>query len=355
MEEDFAVLDFALVELPPLAVAEAFQRARQGGFQPKVEDEPAPKKGLLARLFGGGSKPKVPAIQMPGLAVLPEGSLPEGPITRLVLGDMGFGEDKDPLRLSHPIGTPARTLIEFRNHVETGPSEMLMKVSAALGAVEMIVFRYSGTRHPGADFGFAVYRDGALVRMRASRSPEGMEDDAEWSAVDHGAPHILESGLPDPDGLSAADVMTPEMQGDIMEALGIAPDRMFLPDAGYQTQLILGIGAGQPLDEYIESGAGVISATMAQVQAGADEADNEADNEGWEEEITTLLVTAVEDALPPEDHVPWLNDLTLQLEEGDVEGAMIKARALINQGGRPMAEREANVARLEQLFAIRGA
>ena len=74
----------------------------------------------------------------------------------------------------------------------------------------------------------------------------------------------------------------------------------------------------------------------------------------WEEEVTGLLVAAVESALPDEDQVDWLDKLTGQLVSGDIDGALTEAHRMIMAGRRDAADKDAAVARLAELFG-RGA
>lgn len=388
MTEDFAVLDFALVDVPPLAVAEALERARQGGFQPSpeaeaTEPEEERKTGILFKIFGREAPPPQPEpevrVHVPPLMVQRTDSLPEAPITRLVQADMGFGAQEDPVRLSAPAGGLGLTLIEFRNHHEVALSEMLKSLSAKLPGSELFGFRYSGQRHDGADYAFAVYREGELLRMRSSRSPAGISDDADWKGIDHGRPHKLEATLPRANTRLPDTILTPEMQYDILQALKIEPDDLFDPTIPYAQRLVLSVEpSGVPLETAIQravAGEDIHAITdipsdspkVASPSAAAVPAPQsfQADEtlaahlsgpgpetvDDWEGEITGLLVDAVEDSLPPDQHVPWLNTLTDQLESGDIEGAISKARALINQGTRPVEERRAAADRLAALFS----
>ena len=78
---------------------------------------------------------------------------------------------------------------------------------------------------------------------------------------------------------------------------------------------------------------------------------NAAPGPSWEEEVMALLVDAVEHALPEADQVPWLDELTARLNEGDVCEALAEAQVLIAHSDRPTNERLRMAARLAALFA----
>ena len=364
MTEDFAVLDFALVDVPALAVVEALQRARQGGYTSADVDMPEEKEntGLLSRLFGGRSdSTEMPRIDVPPYRVQPSDSLPAGPITRLVQGDMGFGSDQDPIRVSAPVGPRKLTLIEFRNHAAEQPAPLLRSLSASLPATEIYAFRYTGERHSGAEYAFAMYEDDDMVRMRSSISAQGNDEDADWRGIDQGNTTALEkhAGLPRVNLAFPQKVLTPDMQYALLQALEVEPDTLFDPDVPYEVQMILAVSeTGQSVEEALENAlkAKDHQPTIIRSEpapAGPfDEIEPDIPDD-WEGEITGLLVDAVEDALPPEEHVPWLNQLTAQLERGDIEGAMIKAQSLIHRGNRPEAVRNAAADRLTTLFLTR--
>lgn len=70
----------------------------------------------------------------------------------------------------------------------------------------------------------------------------------------------------------------------------------------------------------------------------------------WEEEVTALLLDAVESALPPEEQAAWLEMLTGYLTSGDLDTALSETLAVIAAGNRPEAERDAAAKRLSALF-----
>ncbi|MBS8228128.1 hypothetical protein, partial [Vannielia litorea] len=71
-----------------------------------------------------------------------------------------------------------------------------------------------------------------------------------------------------------------------------------------------------------------------------------------EDEVTQLLVSAVADALPEDEQVPWLDALTADLESGRTDAALARARDLLARGSRPEPVRAAAAARLAQLFGL---
>lgn len=73
----------------------------------------------------------------------------------------------------------------------------------------------------------------------------------------------------------------------------------------------------------------------------------------WEEEVTTILVRAVESALAPDEQVAWLDMLTRHLELGELDTALGKALEMIAAGRRPEAARAAAAKRLSELFGRR--
>ena len=66
--------------------------------------------------------------------------------------------------------------------------------------------------------------------------------------------------------------------------------------------------------------------------------------------MTRLLIGVVESALPAEEQVAWLNDLTTRLLEGDVDGALEEAERMIEAGTLSPVEKKAVSARLARFF-----
>jgi hypothetical protein len=113
-------------------------------------------------------------------------------------------------------------------------------------------------------------------------------------------------------------------------------------------------GAGRSVEAEARA-AGAVSGAAAGAAAGAPAigpGESPGGETAWEAEVTQILVTAVAHALPEAEQVPWLTALTQKLEAGAVEEALEEARALIAQGDRPRAEREADAARLDALFGL---
>jgi hypothetical protein len=70
----------------------------------------------------------------------------------------------------------------------------------------------------------------------------------------------------------------------------------------------------------------------------------------WEEEVTTILLEAVESALPPAEQAAWLERLTGHLTAGDLDTALSETLRVIAAGNRPPARRDAAAKRLTELF-----
>ncbi|MEO1306501.1 MAG: hypothetical protein AAFV38_00845, partial [Pseudomonadota bacterium] len=70
----------------------------------------------------------------------------------------------------------------------------------------------------------------------------------------------------------------------------------------------------------------------------------------WEDEVTRLLLEAVEAGLPPAEQVPWLDHLTRQLEAGQVTDAIANATDLIRKGNRSGPAKEHAISRLTALY-----
>ena len=368
MTEDFALVDFALVAAAPERAVQALgqvhalqarasRAARRGG--------PAPARGLLARLRGrGAGGPTAP------LLIQPEGHLPPPPLARLLADDLGFGAGETPFRVTAPIGAAELVLVEFRDaDGETSP--VAAALSAELPGQEVFRFRLSGARHPGAETAFHVYLDGRAVRRAASISPQGTAPEAEWRVVDAGIPHPVEADSLPHDRARAWEVMTPARLGAILAAMGVEADALFSPAPGRVSLALSAAPGGAPLstaarllrpappaptgppspaptDPAGPEPGGEAAADTAR-RDGAPAADAPGDG-AWEGEVTDILVAAVAHALPQEQQVPWLTDLTARLERGDVDGALAEAHALIARGDRPEAERAADAARFDALF-----
>lgn len=336
MTEDFAILDFALLRAPADQVAKALEQI------PAVATEAssaAGKPGLIKRLFGKQPKEKAPSAPVPKrLKVQPADSLGPAPLARMVLTDMGYGAEDDPVRLRGPVGAADLTLIELRDRTAPGDSVQLRHLSQVFAGTEVFGFRISGKRHPGSDCAFVTYMDGKPTRVLASSLPGSAQESADWTHTDKGLPQPIEAealpGRKDPrlthDGVSA-----------LVTALGVEPHTLFAPASPYPMVIVLS-GA--------EGGMPVAEALAAPPAPEATQASGE-----WEQEVTQILVHAVEDALPPEEQIVWLDGLTARLNGGDIPGALEAARDLIARGAGPESERRASAERLAALFDHRGA
>ncbi|MDF1873224.1 MAG: hypothetical protein P1U55_11300, partial [Vannielia sp.] len=254
---------------------------------------------------------------------------------------------------------------EFREREDGGASPRLLQLSEALPGVEILGFRLSGARHPGAEFGFSVYRNGKAVRRLGTRSVQGLSDDADWQVTDSGVPHRSEARLRP--GPAFADRLTPAMQAQLLEALGVDPDA-FLEDRSAYTEVIelstRPVAPEAPAPTPGTTPAAPTPEEKAETHP-APAADQKAEPEpkqpaglptgaAWEEEVTSLLIDAVNDALPTEAQVSWLDALTTQLNAGDIDAALASAAALITNGDRPEATKQAAISRLTALFSARG-
>lgn len=339
MSDDFAVLDFALVNAAPRAVALAAAAAPLPPAGRPAAPAPA-GGGLLGRLFGRASSPAAP-LPRPGPALLaqPPGTLPGGVLVREVFEDLGFGGQDRELRLSAPVGLAGLTLVELRERVDGGPSPRLKALSAALPGAEILAFRLTGGRHPGAEHAFCVYRDGVVQRRIAKISRFGTGEDADWSETASGTPHGIEGDDP-PRG------MTPARQAALLERLGIDADHLLENRDGFSEVIELSTrpGGTPPRELHKEVPAPVAAPT----------ADPPLDAAAWEEEVTQLLLAAVSDALPESEQVAWLDELTADLDAGELRAALARARDLLARGSRPAATREDAAARLATLFGVPG-
>ncbi|RYH12137.1 hypothetical protein [Tropicimonas sp. IMCC6043] len=368
MTEDFALIDFALVARPPADLAEAIGRSRASLSAGESAPDAPRRGGLIGRLFGRGKDGGRDARRN-ALRLQPAGTLPEPPLARTLLADQSGCGAASPVRLSGPLGVAGLTLIEFRE-ADASTSRFCEALSAALGGDEIFYFRHSGSLHPGAHFAFHVYRDGRATRRAESVSMNGTAPEADWHATDSGMTHPLETDAMSPPGTPKSDIMTPVRQAIIIEALGIDPEMLFEQGEGFEA-VVLELSddpAGLPLSE-------VRSVIAEQKRAGAPrpvaqpgepfeapaavvETEPELDTSGfdpsWEEEVTGLLVAAVEAALPPEEQVAWLDALTEQLLGGDIDGALEEAQRVIDVGHRSDAVKRAAVRRLTELFGRGG-
>lgn len=371
MTEDFALIDFAVSVRSPSEIATALGHIRTGETGGGAAAKGA-RGGFLSRLLGRApARPARPERKPRGkpLLIQPDGTLGSGPLTRLMLSDMGFGSARSPVRLSAPIGAGGLTLIEFREG-DGEISPLCQDLSAELRGDELFYFRYSGGRHPGAHFGFHVYQDGRVTRQAVSRSDQGTAPEADWIGTDSGMPHPVETDSLPPPGTPAFEIMTPVRQAAILEALGIDPELLF--EASVPSVLTLELTdapGGLPLssaDAVLAAkrkarlAGSVDPARPAAVAEPAHEPPHPAEPveedaaRSWEEEVTQLLVEAVEAALPPEQHVGWLDGLTAQLEAGEIDAALEEARQMIAAGNRPLSVKHSAAARLAELFG-RGA
>ncbi|SNT10847.1 hypothetical protein [Tropicimonas sediminicola] len=376
MTEDFALIDFAVSARSPAEIAAALGQIRTG----ETGDRGAAagsRVGFLSKLLGRGRAKTSRAERKPRgkpLMIQPDGTLGPGPLTRLMLTDMGFGSARSPVRLTAPIGAGGLTLIEFRE-ADGEISSLCLELSEALRGDELFYFRYSGGRHPGAHFAFHVYQDGRATRQAVSRSADGTAPEADWIGIDSGMPHPLETDSLPPPGTPAFEVMTPVRQAAILEALGIDPESLFdEPEPGTLTLELSDAPGGLPLS----SAETVLAAKRkALMTGGSAQVPEEVEAPAparptpppprpepapakpsqaptWEEEVTQLLVEAVEAALPPEQQVGWLDELTAKLVAGDVDAALEEARQMIAAGNRPLSVKHSAAARLAELFG-RGA
>jgi len=360
MSDDFAVLDFALVALPPRAVVRALADSQDGS----PASAPPPRTGWLSRLFGRSPAPEAPA--RPRQALQPPGTLPEGVIVRQESDDMGFSEADHPMRISAPVGREGLTLIELREPADHQASLRLLALSLMLETrhpgTELLGFRLTGARHPGGEYAFTVYRDRHVARRLATWSPEGLGEDAPWEVTDTGTPHPAEAVL-EP-GPAPADRLTPAMLASLLEELGVDPDAFLEDRSGYTEVLeISSRPGGIPLHRLTPAQIDAALAARAPAPEPAPAIEMPPDMQpehpaapdtaaSWEDEVTALLLDAVTDALPEPEQVPWLDALTDELEAGETEAAMARACDLLARGTRPQAVRDAAARRLATLLGV---
>ncbi len=345
MLEDLAVIDFALLPERPERVVRAIGQVHALRARAAAR---SPRQGLFARFRGARST----AAAAPALTLHEPDALPPPPLAR---ADMGaFGPPEAALRVSHPVGSAALTLVEFRE-IDAETSPLCEALSAELPGVEIFRFRLSGGRHPGAETAFHVYLDGRAVRRAASISAEGIAPEAPWRAVDSGMPHAVEAESLPSARARAWEIMTPARQAAILGALGVDADALFEPDPSLRARALTPAPGGAPLRTaagiFADAGRpGPLAPPSRQDGARAEEADATS----WEAEVTALLVAAVTHALPERERVGWLTHLTARLEAGDVDRALAEARDLLARGDRPAQERDADIARLDALFGRGG-
>ncbi|GEM_PF-5501266 len=375
--DSFALLDFALTPAPARQVAQAFAASLAPVADASGSDAAS---GGLSRLWTRlrGARAPAPDPVQETLTVHPDEMIPDGPMARLSLdppaeGAHGLG----PVRLSGPLGPGAYTLIE-RRLPPGDPHDAWAKLSAALGPAEVFCFRYSGQTHPGADFRFRVLTAGRATRDVRARSPEGVSVEAPWQGHDTGMPHPFEAESLPPPGAAPMTLMNAGRLASILTAMGLAPEDMFYDVALRRDMLVLAdMAGGLPLDAVLaRAGQGPLRRPSDPAPAAAPVADDTSTfavtppnvpqtpapaadpalpalSESWEDEVTAILVAAVEAGLPEEEQVPWLDQLTGQLNSGDIDGALTRAAELIRHGDRPAEQRIAAAARLAALFEAR--
>ncbi|NDR54900.1 hypothetical protein [Aliiruegeria sabulilitoris] len=356
MTEDFALIDFALTARAPAEVAEAIGFLQAGGPAAPATAPPA-RRGILSRLLGRGDTAGKSASGGPKLRIQPAGTLDPPPLARIVLADKGFASNGGPVRLTGPLGAAGLTLIEFREG-DGDVSAFCEALSDALEGDEIFYFRHSGSRHPGAHFAFHVYLDGRVTRRAMSSSKDGAIPEAQWEGTDSGMPHPLETdSLPAP-GTANSEIMTPVRQAIILEALGLDPDYLFAQtqESGLVTLELSEDAGGRPLSEVNavvnEQLNPAPPAAQAELELDLPEPKTAATEQepNWEEEVTGLLVEAVESALPAEEQVAWLDQLTERLVDGDIDGALAEAHRMIRAGDRSELDKAAAASRLAELF-----
>ncbi|PRY21498.1 hypothetical protein CLV78_109111 [Aliiruegeria haliotis] len=399
MTEDFALIDFAVSARPPAEIAEAIGRVRASAARARLASEsPAPAgRGFLSRVFRRAPQARAEAEAVSNLRIQPRGTLSPGPLTRVLVTELGYATSESPVRITAPLGAGGLSLIEFRDG-DAESSAFCAGLSAEMPGDELFYFRYSGSRHPGAHFAFHVYQDGRLTRRAVSFSADGTAPEAEWTGIDAGMPHPLETDSLPPPGTPHAGIMTPVRQATILEALGIDPETLF---TGWdETTVVLELSSdpgGRPLSEaqaeihrQRTDGAPALqdvlvdtppppqvppnaslrevakAAALAQQPADAAQPPQQpappkppqspheqpASEPSWEEEVTSLLVAAVETTLPAEEQVAWLDALTATLVSGDIDSALREANRMIALGDRPEADKQAASARLAELFGV---
>lgn len=389
MDDDFALIDFALVAKDPATVALAIGAATRPA---EDEAEPAERRGVFVRLLPRGGA--APGDQAPPLLIQPRSSLPPTPIVRPVLDDLGLAQTERLMRVSGPIQGTALTLIEFRAD-DSGRSDLCAGLSLVLRDTEIFYFRLSGARHPGAHYAFHVYQNGLASRRTAAVSEAGDHASTPWDCVDAGIFHPLETmGLPT--GRNAdAPVISPDRQSMILDGLGLDADTLFADLDARQTVLVLSPAeGGQPLTEAHSHGGvrlrgpatfvpGLTETPSDLAQAGLGGFSDDGPGQdairpppsaaadvtqidlfpekpawtapppapSWDDEVMALLVDVVEHALPPSEQVPWLDQLTERLNGGEICEALAEAQVLIAYSDRSIPERLRLAARLANLFA----
>jgi hypothetical protein len=391
MDENFALLDFALVAAPVTTVAQA-----AAGIPCLVPSSGTgePRLGVLQRFMG--RPPRVEDNSPPAPWLLhPAALLGAQPLT---LHDLTRAAETTPalcacVRISGPVGETDLTLIEFHDPQDT-PKPFAQRLSTQLPGHDVFSFRYSGVRHTGADFGFMICREGRILRRAASMCPATSAPATgrrpQWNAIDTGRPHPVENGtLPAPSS-AKSDIMTPERQGSILQAMGLDPEALFSDPTLRDQSLVLSTQAGGlPVSQAQSFGrrrnvpeakpenrdtmmpppnsvpfvpekpASIPQPDRMQAPDAASKSaplpDPPAlpapDTSLWEAEVTQLLLDAVAAGLPSSEHVPWLLALTQELEAGDIQAALSRATDLIAVGDRPPSVRKAEVARLHTLYA----
>lgn len=355
MTEDFALIDFALSARSPAEIAEAIGHTNGAAPVQEAQTTQRPaKRSFLARLLGRKGGPEGKVVAPAGVMIQPDGTLAPPPLARVTLADTGFATNNGEVRISGPLGVAGLSLIEFRENDEE-TSAFCERLSHVLTGDEIFYFRHSGSRHPGAHFAFHVYQDGRATRRAISASVQGTAPEAEWFGADSGMPHPLETdSLPAP-GTPNSEIMTPVRQAAILEALGIDPETLFAPnDDPVSVSLELSTDAGgRPLSDarsVVQSLRHPASQAELPPTQETPLAETPEDGASWEEEVTGLLVAAVETALPAEQQVEWLDKLTGQLLAGDIDGALDEAQRMILAGGRDENEKAAAISRLSELF-----
>jgi len=393
--DDFALIDFAILAAPPERVVTALAQAHRiraaPAGPPAAGAGSAP--GPVARLFRRAPRPAAP----PPLRLQPRADAPDaGPLRQADLDAPSRAGDDAVFRVSAPVGTAGRVMVEFREGADA-VSPLCAALSAELPGVEVFRFRLSGARHPGSDTAFHVYLDGRAVRRVASFSPEGVVPEAPWRVVDVGMPHAVEADSLPGARARAWDVVTPPRLAAILAALDIDADRLFAPDPARRAVLLSPDPGGRPLAEAaarFAAGPGlrqppalVAAAEAAQPTAPAPrlppppaaaqthppappqtptrppppppDAGSPRDADptaaaAWEDEVTALLVAAASHGLPEAEQVPWLTRLAARMEAGEIDAALAEARHVLARGDRPDAERAADIARLDALFGAAG-
>lgn len=388
MTEDFAVLDFMLIPATPAQVAVALEQAwtdMGGAADASASAANEAPVGLLGRLMK--RKETEDVVKTPPLLLQTADAMAPPPFGRLDPRSEGLGNH--PIRLSSPnagADEPPLCLVEYQEDLTT-TAKLAMAVSKTLSGQEVYYFRYSGSLHPGAHYAFHVYRDGRALRRAVSESSAGSHAEADWVSRDAGMPHSVEAdSLPAPEA-PPAEIMTPERQGSILVALGIDPEALFDgAEAGSDVIVLSTQDGGAPVSELAPrmqarddvlvrppefsdasgpdaestqpgspdqpSIPSVSGSDGAAAVFGIDSsADIPSDPAVWEEEVTGLLLSAVEAGLPEDERVAWLDGFTADLEIGDTEAALSKAEALILGLDAPHLDKAAAAARLRSLYA----